>query len=1009
MAAAKTKSRNILGRISYGIVTSLENAFHTYGSAISKRPFAFIVACLALTGLCSIGLINFTVEERPFKLWIPQNSDFMTVMAWQKENFPAEYRLHVAIYEADNVLDKSVILEMLRIHEAVANASTPAASWSDVCAKMPTITNSYFSRRRRSVSQEIASGFYSEPVAVPRAKRQNEDTDWSTVLDRDTYCGFYEKIDQECMEHSILELWGYDRTYIENLTPEEIIDDVTNEEKSAVFGFPTNFTEFLGDIVRDEKGRIIKAGASRQIWITHINLTAIDSGEFVDDTGTGMEVDKVSFDWEKELIDAVLDEKDRPEGINLYLMASSSFGMISQATIMGDVQYLAFGFGIMFMYVQVMLGKFNLVEQRPVLSLMGLSCVGMSIFTSYGICSAFGVPFGPVNNILPFLLLGLGIDDMFVIMQAWNNLDPSEKKEKLGERIGLSLKHAGVSITVTSVTDFAAFAIGSGTVLPALRSFCLYAAVGIAAVYAFQATFFVAWFALDQQRLEDKRHGFLWFWKPKNWTPNQCSQKDICQTFFHDVYAKYLFKLPSKISVILITIGILAVSGWGLSNLRQEFNPIWFLPQSSYLFKFFMKQEHYYPTVGEMGTIYFGKMNYFEEMPKLEELITRMEASDTISEVDSWFTKYKEYWEKQGFQVPEADENEEEFLDKLSIFLHSPSGSKHRIRNFRFDGIMNCTDPAPPILASSIEYRHHLFSNAKEQIHAMDSLKALIKEIGFDGEVNAWARIYSGWETDKIIEKELYTNMGLAMMVVFLVTLVLIANFYMSLMVLLCVIMTLIDVGALMHWWGLTIDTVSCIDLVLAIGLCVDYAAHVGHTFMKKEGSRDERARLTVATIGPAVLNGGVSTFLAFIFLANSDSHVFITFFKIFFGVVIYGLFHGLVFLPVILSMCGPASYLSIVDSSNGGRGEIHHSTQDPISDVEGKAALRNSEEKGVPTEPTETDSLTPVKNSEANGCVENGKDRSNGVALNNVSEGSEMVTVLLDPISERSNENTKL
>jgi hypothetical protein len=31
-----------------------------------------------------------------------------------------------------------------------------------------------------------------------------------------------------------------------------------------------------------------------------------------------------------------------------------------------------------------------------------------------------------------------------------------------------------------------------------------------------------------------------------------------------------------------------------------------------------------------------------------------------------------------------------------------------------------------------------------------------------------------------------------------------------------------------MHFWNLTIDTVSCIDLVLAIGLCVDYAAHIG-------------------------------------------------------------------------------------------------------------------------------------------------------------------------------------
>lgn len=31
-----------------------------------------------------------------------------------------------------------------------------------------------------------------------------------------------------------------------------------------------------------------------------------------------------------------------------------------------------------------------------------------------------------------------------------------------------------------------------------------------------------------------------------------------------------------------------------------------------------------------------------------------------------------------------------------------------------------------------------------------------------------------------------------------------------------------------MYFWGLTINMVSCIDIVLAIGLCVDYASHIG-------------------------------------------------------------------------------------------------------------------------------------------------------------------------------------
>merc|ERR1712154_35881 len=61
--------------------------------------------------------------------------------------------------------------------------------------------------------------------------------------------------------------------------------------------------------------------------------------------------------------------------------------------------------------------------------------------------------------------------------------------------------------------------------------------------------------------------------------------------------------------------------------------------------------------------------------------------------------------------------------------------------------------------------------------------------------------------------------------------------------------------------------------------------------------------------MAPAVFNGGFSTFLAFILLAGSSSFIFQTFFKVFFSVVLFGLYHGLVFLPVLLSYIGPAAH----------------------------------------------------------------------------------------------------
>ena len=84
----------------------------------------------------------------------------------------------------------------------------------------------------------------------------------------------------------------------------------------------------------------------------------------------------------------------------------------------------------------------------------------------------------------------------------------------------------------------------------------------------------------------------------------------------------------------------------------------------------------------------------------------------------------------------------------------------------------------------------------------------------------------------------------------------------------------------------------------------LDYAAHIAHTFMITPGENgNTRAIQTLANIGSAVMNGGFSTFLAFVTTCTSQSHSFVTFFKTMTLIVIFGLYHGLILLPVLLSL----------------------------------------------------------------------------------------------------------
>ena len=61
-------------------------------------------------------------------------------------------------------------------------------------------------------------------------------------------------------------------------------------------------------------------------------------------------------------------------------------------------------------------------------------------------------------------------------------------------------------------------------------------------------------------------------------------------------------------------------------------------------------------------------------------------------------------------------------------------------------------------------------------------------------------------------------------------------DFVICLMVLACVVLTLVDLVGFLHFWDITIDTLSCVNIVLAVGLCVDYSAHMAHAFIVSQG-----------------------------------------------------------------------------------------------------------------------------------------------------------------------------
>ncbi|CAI8600204.1 unnamed protein product [Vicia faba] len=222
------------------------------------------------------------------------------------------------------------------------------------------------------------------------------------------------------------------------------------------------------------------------------------------------------------------------------------------------------------------------------------------------------------------------------------------------------------------------------------------------------------------------------------------------------------------------------------------------------------------------------------------------------------------------------------------------------------------------IQASSFRTYHTPLNKQVDYVNSMRAAREFSSRVSdsLKIEIFPYSVFYMFFEQYLNIWKTALVNLAIAIGAVFIVCLVITCSLWSSAIILLVLTMIVIDLMGVMAILNIQLNAISVVNLVMSVGIAVEFCVHMTHSFTVASGDKDQRVKEALGTMGASVFSGITLTKLVgVIVLCFSRTEVFVVYyFQMYLSLVLLGFLHGLVFLPVVLSMFGPPSRCIITD-----------------------------------------------------------------------------------------------